>query len=240
MRSCVGLAGELLQRDREPDPLEQGAHRERLEPARGGRTHGSDEVEAIPVRIAEEHGAARHPARLLQAGDDDLDHLRALERVSEPSPQVADARLEVVALAEEELIDPCLELVLERLEQHEEHDRGEDEEKDDREHGADRRQVHAEERDEVRERERHRERPDRREEADPVADRTRWALLAAPPERDERGGEEAEDVEVDAAERQRLDRGAVLFERREGDREHRNADRRRDLREPRAGCFRRG
>ena len=137
--------------------------------------------------------------------------------------------LEVVALAEEEPVDARLDLVLERLEEHEEDDRredgvqvhraeatdvrdehvedagererergrheeppgelvevgearprerlGEDEEEDDREHGADRRQVHAEERDEVGERERHRERADGREEADAIADGARRALL---------------------------------------------------------------
>ena len=60
---------------------------------------------------------------------------------------------------------------------------GEDEEEDDREDGADRREVDAEERDEVTERERHRERADRREEADAIADGARRALLPAQPER---------------------------------------------------------
>ena len=44
----------------------------------------------------------------------------------EAPPQVRHARLEVVALAEEELVDARLDLVLQRLEEHEEHDRGED------------------------------------------------------------------------------------------------------------------
>ena len=114
----------------------------------------------------------------------------------------------------------------------------EDEEEDDREDGADRRQVHAEERDEVGERERHRERADGREEANAVANGARGALLAAPPERRQRCCEEPEDVEVHASESEGLDRRPRLLERRSCDGEHRDAEDRGDLRQPGAGSAR--
>src|SRR5207302_112873 len=88
-------------------------------------------------------------------------------------------------------------LVLERVREARTRERRrEDEEEHDREHGADRREVHAEKGEEVAERERHRERADGREESDAIANGARRALLPTEPQRDERGGEEPEDVEV--------------------------------------------
>ena len=70
--------------------------------------------------------ARRHAARSLEARHQRLDHLVDLEHVREAPAQLGDAGLEVVALAEEELVDARLDLGLQRLEEHEEHDRGED------------------------------------------------------------------------------------------------------------------
>ena len=210
-----------------------------------------------------------------------VDHLVDLEHVREALAQVGHARLEVVALAEEELVDARLDLGLQRLEEHEEHDRGQDgvqvhrveaaddhheqvedageaegerrrheqaarelvdvrearagqrlgehEEEDDGEDRADGRQVHAEVREEVGQREGRRRGADDDEEPHAVAHGARRAALAAPRQRDERRREEAEDVRVDGAERE----GAVVV-RRDGDREHRDADDRGEAGEPRA------
>ena len=70
--------------------------------------------------------ARRDAARALEARMSVVDHLVDLEHVREAAAQLGDARLEVVALAEEELVDARLDLGLQRLEEHEEHDRRED------------------------------------------------------------------------------------------------------------------
>ena len=108
-----------------------------------------------------------------------------------------------------------------------------DEDEERREHGADRRHVAertSEERDEVREREGGREHADQEEEPHAVADGARRALSAATGEREERGGEEAEDVDVRQPERHRR---VVVGRDLQG--QHRDADDRDDLRQLRRG-----
>ena len=89
------------------------------------------------------------------------------------------------------------------------HRLGEDEEEDDREHRADGRQVHAEIREEVGDRERRRRGADHDEEAHAVAHRARGVALPAARQRDERGGEQPEDVRVDGAQREASGRGTA-------------------------------
>ncbi len=273
MSERFALARDLLERHRRlrVQAVEERPRRQALDALGHRGADRPEKVEAVAVLVAEIDGRGRDAARAIEARHERRDHLVDLEDVREELAQLGHARLEVVALAEEELVDAALGLRLQRLEEHEEDDRrqhgvqvhrleaaddhheqvedggeaegesrrdeqppgelvdvgearardrlGEHEEEHDREHGADRRELHAEVREEVGERERGGRSADHDEETDPVAHGTGRVALALPRERDERGGQQAEHVGVDRPEDER-----TIVVRRDGHHQDRHAD----------------
>ncbi len=113
------------------------------------------------------------------------------------------------------------------------HRLGQDEEKNDGERRANRRQMHPEVREKVGQREGRGGSADHHQKANAIAHGARSAALPPRRERDKRRGEEAEDVRVDGAQRE----GAIVV-RRNGEDEDGNAEHRGEPGEPRPPCSR--
>ena len=82
---------------------------------RHGRADRTEQVEAVAVLVAKIDGGRRDAARCDRGRSPcsaQADHLVDLEHVREQLADLGDAGLEVISLAEEELVNPRLDLGL--------------------------------------------------------------------------------------------------------------------------------
>ena len=119
----VLAAQELEVEVADPDPVEEGAGRGRVEPLGRGLAEAAGPVVACAVGVEQVDRGVGDPARLLEGGDDAGHHVGDVDHADQLAAEAVEAAAQLGPGPDQPAVDAVLEAAADRLEQDQDHER---------------------------------------------------------------------------------------------------------------------